>query len=780
MPRGGLELTRSIIAVLVCALNISPLAAVAQNPSATSSPQPPSAPAGQQNLPAAPSRQKPAGENASQPTAGQKSAATPVAPFVPPTTIFGFRDPVAELKVEQTFLAVPDPQLARQHLQTLTATPHVAGSIEDHETAEYVLQHYKAAGLDAYIQEYKVWMNLPLNIKVEVVAPPGVNMVGPSPEHVSDDPFQNDPRVLPAFNEYSPDGDVTADVVYANYGQPQDFKKLQEMGVDLKGKIVIVRYGENFRGVKPFLAQQYGAAGVIIYSDPWDDGYFKGDKYPKGPYRPDTAVQRGSVQYLFRYPGDPTTPGIASTPDLPDSKRVLPQNATDLTAIPTTPLSYADATPIMANLGGPESPRSWQGALPFTYHVGPGPVKVHMLLKQNYQFVTIYDVIGTVKGTELPDEWVITGNHRDAWVYGAVDPNSGTAAQLEAVHGIGQLLKSGWKPKRSIVIASWDAEEEGLIGSTEFAEQHAKELTRAIAYFNMDVGVSGPNFGASAVPSLKQYMRDVTKSVPSPQGGSVYDQWREGAQQREEERAHMPSPAAAAAPSSASTEGTPEPKPQEVRVGDLGSGSDYTAFLQHLGVPSADMGSHGPYGVYHSVFDNFAWFTKFGDPTFVYEQEMARVAGLNVIRMASADVLPFDYESYGKEISEYVKTAAQKAKKVYGAQAPSFAAAEQAAARLQKAGAEILKAQHAPLGDAGGINLVLRNAERAFLTDGLPDRPWYKHAIYAPGENTGYAAVVIPGVNESIDNKDLATTQQQLQILTEAVNRAAEVLEHGK
>ena len=701
---------------------------------------------------------------------------TSTAPFTPPDSIFGYRNPTAELKAEKIFLAVPDPQLAKEHLRILTAAPHVAGSLEDRKTAEYVLDKYKAAGLDAHIQEYKIWMALPLDIRVDVVSPSNVIMHGPSPEHVSDDPFQDDPRILPAFNEYSPSGDVTADVVYANYGRPEDFAKLKEMGIDLKGKIVIVRYGEVFRGVKPFLAAQYGAAGVIIYSDPWDDGYFKGDKYPKGPWRPDTAVQRGSVQYLFRYPGDPTTPGIASVPELPASKRVSPEAATDLTRIPVTPLSYADATPIMANLGGPESPRSWQGALPFTYHVGPGPVKVHMALKMNYQFVTIWDVIGMVRGSMYPDEWVITGNHRDAWVFGAVDPNSGTAAQLEAVHGVGELLKTGWRPKRTLVFASWDAEEEGLIGSTEFAEQHAKELGRADAYFNMDVAVAGPDFGASSVPSLKQYLRDITKSVPSPKGGSVYDQWKATAEKKEQERA--------AQPNSASS-GTPQTEPtavvnSDVRVGDLGSGSDYTAFLQHLGVPSADIGSHGPYGVYHSAFDNFAWFTKFGDPTFVYEQEMARVYGLEAIRMASTDILPLNYEQYGKEIGEYVKAAEFKAKTTFGSQTPSFADANKAAARLEKAGADMLKLQNSPTADSGVLNLLLRNTERAFLIDGLPDRPWYKHAIYAPGEHTGYAAVVIPGVNEAIENKDLALTQQQLQILTAALNRAAGVLEAGK
>jgi len=711
--------------------------------------------------------------NLGQPLVSQQASST--APLNAPDKIFGYRNPAAELQAEKIFLAVPDPQLAKKHLQILTAAPHVAGSPEDRRTAEYVLQQYTAAGLDASIQPYKVWMALPLDIRVDVVAPPGVVMHGPSPERVSDDPFQKDPRILPAFNEYSPSGDVTTDVVYANYGRAEDFKKLKEMGVDVKGKIVIVRYGEVFRGVKVFLAAQYGAAAVILYSDPYDDGYFKGDKYPKGPWRPDTGVQRGSVQYLFRYPGDPTTPDIASVPDLPESKRISPAQATNLPKIPVTPLSYADATPIMANLGGPESPRGWQGALPFTYHVGPGPVTVHMALKQNYRFTTIWDVIGTVRGSQLPNEWVITGNHRDAWVYGAVDPGSGTAAQLEAVHGIGELMKTGWRPKRTLVFASWDAEEEGLIGSTEYAEGHVKELSRAVAYFNMDVAVAGPDFGASAVPSLKQYLRDVAKSVPSPKGGSVYDQWKATTDKNEKEGKNhtdtlmTPSPARPAAAASA-----------DVPVGDLGGGSDYAAFLQHLGVPSADIGSKGPYGVYHSAFDDFEWFTKFGDPTFVYEQQMARIYGLEAIRMASTDVLPLNYEDYGKEVGEYLKAAEQKAKTTFGEQSPSFEDAMKAAERLQKAGADLMKLQGKSMGDPGAMNLVLRNAERAFLIDGLPDRPWFKHAIYAPGEHTGYAAVVIPGVNEAIENNNLVLTKQQLQILTGALNRAAGALEMAR
>ncbi len=708
------------------------------------------------------------------PTVYAQTKSPAPAPFVPPTSITGYRDATTELQAEKEFLAVPNADLAKEHLRILTSAPHIAGSPEDKTTAEYVLQKFKEAGLDAYIQEYKVWMNLPAKIKVDVVAPQGVVMHGPSPEHVSDDPYQDDPRVTTAFNEYSPSGDVTADVVYANYGRLEDFKKLQELGIDVKGKIAIVRYGMNFRGVKPYVAQQFGAIGVIIYSDPWDDGYFKGDMYPVGPMRPATGVQRGSIQYLFRYPGDPTTPGIASLPDLPDSQRTPPDKATDLTKVPTTPLSYQDATPIMANLGGPDSPREWQGALPFTYHLGPGPVKVHMMLKQNYHWATMYDVIGTVKGSEAPDHWVVSGNHRDAWVYGAVDPNSGTAAMLESVHGVGELLKSGWRPKRTLMFCSWDGEEEGLIGSTEFAEQHADELKNAVAYFNMDVAVAGPNYGASAVPSLKQYERDVAKAVPSPKGGSVYEQWKISNDKEEKDRATRVNSVLGGSPRE------PNAKvKQDVNVGDLGSGSDFTPFLQHLGVPSTDIGSHGPYGVYHSVFDNFAWFTKFGDPTFVYEREMAEVFGIQAIRMADADVLPFDYEEYAKEIAIYLKTAEEKSKNTFGAQSPSFASAQQAAQRMEKAGAEMLKAQGSASSDAASINTALLHTERAFVINGLPGREWFKHAIYAPGEYTGYAAVVIPGVNESIDHKDLKTTQQQLQVLSDAINRAADVLEKG-
>jgi N-acetylated-alpha-linked acidic dipeptidase len=696
------------------------------------------------------------------------SSLTAIHGTTPDAVILGFRDSTAESALEARFLAVPDPKLAEEHLRILTKAPHMAGTPEDKATADYVAAKFREAGLETEIVEYRVWMNYPSAVTVDVTSPPGVVMHGPTRERVEGDPLQEDPRVVTPFNGMSPSGDAEADVVYANYGTPEDFRKLDEMKIDVRGKIVLVRYGQNFRGVKEFIAQERGAAAVLIYSDPHDDGWQRGDKYPQGPWRPDTGVQRGSVGYMFQFPGDPTTPGIASVPSLPDSQRTPPEKSAQLPKIPVTPISYADAWPILEHLAGPDSPRDWQGALPFTYHLGPGPVKVRVHLKQDFQYRTIWDVIGRIPGTQSPNEWVISGNHRDAWVYGAVDPNSGTAAMLEAVHGIGELLKSGWKPKRSMIFASWDAEEEGLIGSTEWGEQYANELANAAAYFNVDVAVSGPKFGASSVPTLKQFIRDITKAVPSPKGGTVYEVWKksEGEKPNPQETAgsNFRAPAAEAAP--------------DAPVGDLGSGSDYTVFLQHLGVPSSDMGSTGPYGVYHSVFDNFNWFKKFGDPDFLYEQQMARVFGLEALRMASTDVLPFDYQTYGKEIGSYIDAARKKSDAEFGSQSPNFDAVMGSAKKFERAGSKIGDRQRRLQGDISKLNMSLRDAERALLIpEGLPNRPWFRHAIYAPGQYTGYAAVVIPGVNEAIDKHDAERTRQQIGVLTDALNRAARVLE---
>ena len=403
-------------------------------------------------------------------------------------------------------------------------------------------------------------------------------MSGPAREHVDGDPYQDDPRVVMPFNGSSGSGDVTGDVVYANYGRLEDFNELAAQHIDLHGKIVICRYGGNFRGVKVYIAEQRGAIGVLIYSDPQDDGYYKGDAYPIGPWRPDTGVQRGSVQFLFKYSGDPETPGVASTLDLLDSARArnIEGAEGDQPHIVSIPLSYHDASPILQALKGPGVPQGWQGALPFRYHLGAGGVRAHLVSQQDYQRRIIWDVIGKAEGSQEPDSWVIVGNHRDAWVYGAADPSSGTASMLEAVHGVGELLHQGWRPKRTIVFCSWDAEEEGLIGSTEWVEQQGRLLDRAVAYFNMDVGVSGPNFSAEAVPSLKEFVRSVTRSVPSPVAGTVFQQWR----------TNRPTPDEHHVSNAPPIEG------DDVHVGDLGSGSRTThPSLQHAGVPATDISS---------------------------------------------------------------------------------------------------------------------------------------------------------------------------------------------
>lgn len=677
------------------------------------------------------------------------------------TAVFGYRDFAAEAKIESEFLAIPDARLAGQHLKTLTAEPHLAATPEDRATAEYVAQKFRAAGLETEIVPYRVLLNRPVEQRVQAWDAAGkMLMEGPLREHVEGDRFQDNPRVTMPFHGSSASGDVTGAAVYANYGRVEDFDRLAAEHIDLHGKIVLVRYGQNFRGIKVYLAEQRGAIGVLIYSDPQDDGYFKGDPWPMGPWRPETGMQSGSVQNLSRYPGDPETPGVASTPGLPDSDRLPADKTGNQPRIPSLPLSYRDAAPILKALTGPGAPQGWQGALPFRYHLGGDGVRVHILSRQDYALRTIWDVIGKVKGSEFPDEWVVAGNHRDAWVYGAVDPSSGTAALLEAVHGVGGLMRQGWRPKRTILFCSWDAEEQGLIGSTEWVEQNAPALARAVAYFNVDVAVSGTSFTAAAVPSLKQSVREVAQAVPSPLGGSVYDQWKASSTDATPNRA---------------TE--PPGKQGEVRIGDLGSGSDFTPFFQHVGVPSTDIGSEGPYGVYHSVFDNYDWFVQNADPHFVYLQQMARVLGLEAVRMADADVLPYDYPTYANSIGSSVDAARRKAQET-GASGLDFGPLDAAVERFRAAARRIHDLQFGQAGAPARINSALRQTEEALLSpEGLPNRPWYKHTVFAPGEFTGYSAVEIPGVSEAIDARDPTRAKAQIAVLARALDLAASTLD---
>ncbi len=683
----------------------------------------------------------------------------------------GFRDAAAEQRLEEKFLSVPEAKLAQEHLRILTAEPHIAGSPEDRTTAEYVARKFREAGLETRIDSYKVWINLPHEILVEATAPKGLKMRGPTREHVEGDPYQDDPRVTTPFNSGSPSGEVEAEAVYANYARPEDFRKLQQMGVDVRGKVVIARYGQNFRGVKALTAQENGAAALLIYSDPIDDGYFRGDPYPAGPYRPATGVQRGSVQFTFEYPGDATTPGVASTLDLPQSQRLAPETAGNLTKIPVTPLSYADVSPLLEKLGGPDSPREWQGALPFTYHVGPGPVRVHVKLVQDYSYTTIWNVIGSIRGSAQPESFVIAGNHRDAWVYGAADPNSGTAAMLEAVHGLGELLKSGWRPQRTIIFGSWDAEEQGLIGSTEYAEQYANRLQNAVAYFNMDVGVSGPDFGASSVPSLKGFLREIARAVPSPQGGTVYDAWKLQSQRgrpRERRRGFIHR----------------APRRGRSRRGCMSAiwaaARITRRFCSTLACPPP---ISAPAGLTASI-------TRFSTTTHGLPDLPTLPSCMNRRWLASlawrycAWRRPTRFRSTTRAMetryAKHLERAQQRAQEMGWTERPDFTASLKAADQLAAAGRAARQAAALATGaQLLRINAAMMEAERAMLGPGLPHRAWFRHTIYAPGEYTGYAAVVLPGVNESMDRNDLAGAAASLDEVTAALGRAALVLDSG-
>ena len=668
----------------------------------------------------------------------------------------------AERRWEEQFRAVPNPQSAREHLRRLTVEPHVAGTKEDYATALYVRDQLRAFGLNVELKEYEVWMNYPNTPSVLELITSRRQPLSVREAVVRDDPSSSNPKITPLFNGYSASGDVTAPLVYANYGLPNDYDDLKKAGVDVKGKIVIVRYGNSFRGVKAKVAEDHGAIGCIIYSDPADDGYMQGDVYPKGPWRPVASGQRGSVQYLFDYPGDPLTPGKPAIQGVP---RLKPEEATDLTRIPVQPIAYDVAKTILAPLKGPVRPKGFQGGLPFPYHLGgTNDVKVHLKTDMDYKLRTIWDVVARIDGNEEKDRWVILGNHRDAWVFGAVDPNSGTSTMLEVARGFGQLLKAGWKPRRTIILCSWDAEEYGLVGSTEWAEEFAGELKeKAVAYLNLDVAVSGANFGASSVPSLWKLMRAVTRDVKDPKTGkSVYEQWQEHAREDRSEEEKV-------------TGG-------EARIGPLGSGSDYTPFLQHLGIASTDMGFGGDYGVYHSAYDSFYWMDHFGDPGFRYHVAAAQVWGTLAIRLADADGLSFDYRDYASQVRDYFNEALKLARlrnlagsiddKSMTAAIDDFA---KEAERVEKSRQDAIR--NSDRAKLAKINDALVQAERQFIDErGLRGRAWYKHEIYAPGFYTGYAAQPLTDFRQALDDRNAVNAKEGLERIVEAIKRASKTL----
>ncbi|MGH9479794.1 MAG: transferrin receptor-like dimerization domain-containing protein, partial [Terriglobales bacterium] len=672
------------------------------------------------------------------------------------------------------FRALPQSANIRANMQYLSAYPHNAGSERQHQDAEWVLNKFKSDGLDAHIEEFQTLYPTPTERVVELVSPEHYTAVLKEPA-VAEDPTSGQRGQLPTMVMYGADGDVTAPLIYVNYGIPADYDQLAKLGISVKGKIVIARYGQSWRGIKPKLAYQHGAVGCLIYSDPRDDGYFQGDVFPTGPYRPDQGVQRGSVMEMALYPGDPETPGWGS---VPGAKRLPLNQVTNLQKIPVQPISYGDALPLLKAMGGPVAPVAWRGALPITYHVGPGPATVHLAVKYNWGLANLYDVIATIPGSQFPDQWIIRGNHLDAWVNGASDPLSGQSALIEEARGLGELLKQGWRPKRTIVYAAWDGEEPALIGSTEWAETHADELEKkAVVYLNSDVTGKGW-MGISGSQTLQHFFNLVEQDIPDPTTGqsiwtAAHNHDLEVAQTPQQKAAIMDGP--------------------DMRIGALGSGSDYSPFLQHLGIASANLGFGGasPGGVYHSIYDDFYWFTHFDDTNFVYERAFAQTMGTVVMRLADADVLPLHFSGFADNLRDYAheieaehkaqQQAAAAATPAQTVPAFDFQPLEHSIAALATAAQDYDAAMAADAangslyrespGEVAALNDLLYTSERKLLdVAGLPQRPWYRHQVYAPGLNTGYGVKTLPGVREAIEQKDYALAATEEQVIVTALD----------
>jgi N-acetylated-alpha-linked acidic dipeptidase len=689
---------------------------------------------------------------------------TPAVHSQPGAAIRGFttQSTAAQRELERRFNALPKPNNLREYMRVISQEPHHAGAPASRKVAEYVLSQFKSWGLNASIEEYEALMPYPIDRTVELLEPERHAAQLKEPK-IAEDEDSGDAGQLPTFNAYSADGDVTADLVYVNYGVPDDYQQLEKLGVDVKGKIVIARYGRSWRGIKPKVAWEHGAVGCIIYSDPRDDGYYPGDVYPKGAYRPEQGVQRGSVMDMPIYPGDPLTPGWASERG---GKKLDRAEARTLLKIPVLPISYGDALPLLRNLAGPVAPENWRGALPITYHVGPGPSKVRITLSFDWQVRPLYNVIARIDGAQSPDEWILYGNHHDAWVNGASDPTSGNVVLMETARGLAELLKTGWKPKRTIVLASWDGEEWGLLGSTEWAEKHADELARkAVVYINSDSTGKGW-LTMEGSHSLQAFANDLARDVPDPRGS--------GKSVLEAKRGHDLAEAS-------TKEARAKLEHGDLPLAALGSGSDYTAFLDHLTVASLNLsfaGEGGGAGVYHSIYDSFYWYTHFSDGDFKHSVALSQIMGTALLRLANADVLPFEFKStaatlrgYVDEIDKLVSDSGQKIDL-----GPVRTAIARLDAVAQKYDAAALRLQNSgTLKSTQGIaelNRVLYSSERAFRHDpGLPRREWFKHVAYAPGFYTGYGVKTLPGIREAIEQKQWDEARQFVSIVAGAIDR---------
>jgi N-acetylated-alpha-linked acidic dipeptidase len=686
----------------------------------------------------------------------------------------------AERVLERQFRAVPDPEKLREYMRAITEEPHHAGSPAGRKVAEYILAKFKSWGLDASIEQTEALIPFPTERSLELVAPERFVAALKEPP-IAADKDSADEGQLPTFNAYSADGDVTADLVYVNYGIPEDYEQLRKLNIDVKGKIVIARYGRSWRGIKPKVALEHGAVGCIIYSDPRDDGYFQGDSYVDGAWRPEQGVQRGSVMDMPIYPGDPLTPGWGAEAG---GRKLDRSEAVTLLKIPVLPISYGDALPLLRKLKGVVAPESWRGALPMTYHVGPGPAKVHLKLGFDWQVRPLYNVIARIPGAESPDEWIIEGNHHDAWVNGASDPTSGNVALMETARGLGELLKSGWKPKRTIVLASWDGEEWGLLGSTEWAEKHQEELKRkAVAYINSDVTGKGW-LGMSGSHSLQAFVNEVARDVSDPRGS--------GMSVIEAKRARLAEQAKTSAERDAIR------ARHDVPIDALGSGSDYTVFLDYLQVASLDLGFGGDDGggVYHSVYDSFYWYTNFSDGKFTHGVALSQTIGTALLRLANADVLPFEFRGTAETLRRYVDEIDKLA--TGGSDSEGTASTgrkldldplRSALGRLSKAADTFERAMtHVPnttrralqAPQLAEINRILYSTERAFRHEaGLPRRPWFKHLAYAPGLYTGYGVKTLPGIREGIEQQQWDEAAAFVPIVAGAITRLADEVDHA-
>ncbi|MBZ5627916.1 MAG: M28 family peptidase [Acidobacteriia bacterium] len=734
---------------------------------------------------------------------------------------FSDADARAEREWETKFRAIPEPARARDYMQRLSARPHHVGSPYDQENAQWLLNTFKSWGLDAHIETFDVLFPTPKQRVVELLEPVKFTAKLQEPTVATDPTSNQHTEQLPTYNAYSADGDVTGTLVYVNYGVPADYEQLERLGISVKGAIVIARYGQSWRGIKPKVAAEHGAVGCLIYSDPRDDGYFEGDVFPKGPFRPKDGVQRGSVMDMPVYPGDPLTPGVGATPD---AKRLPLHEVKTLTKIPVLPISYADATPLLENLGGPVVPENWRGALPFTYHVGPGPSRVHLVVKSNWDRKPVNDIIVRIPGSQYPDEWVLRGNHHDGWVNGAEDPISGLVGEMEELRGISELLKQGWKPKRTLIYAAWDGEEEGLLGSTEWAEAHAQELQRhAVAYINSD-GNSRGYLMLIGSHTLEQFLNDVARDITDPEKNiSVWKRDQLLRIKRATERQQEPTQRRSGRPRS-SDQSVEELRTKGVlHLDALGSGSDYTAFLDHLGIASLNIGYDGEDdgGIYHSIYDDFYWYTHFSDGDFVYARALAQTGGTAMMRLADAELLPFNFGAFATAIKTYVDelqklasdernkivernreidegmfTATSDPRKPYVPPSKesvppflSFAPLQNGLDALQRSAdrydAALQKAQQnggAALAKSSlaGVNAKIMQSERAMtLPDGLPNRPWFQHQIYAPGYYTGYGVKTIPGVREAIEQKQWKQAEEQMVHAAQVLQSEAKVIEEA-